>query len=130
MSVKSSVTVPDGSSKAARCYRVRLVRRLCGTADAELRSVVLVEGKSDGAAVEALAGRLGHELDAEGVSNVPMDGDGNAGRFLERYGPRGSVSVSPASTTRPKSATSGGRSSKSASGQTSRRSASTRARPT
>jgi OLD-like protein len=58
-------------------------------ADAELRSVVLVEGKSDGAAVEALARRLGHDLDAEGVSIVPMGGYGNVGRFLERYGSSG-----------------------------------------
>jgi hypothetical protein len=57
--------------------------------DAELQSVVLVEGKSDGAAVEALAQRLGHDLDAEGVSIVPIGGYGNVGRFLERYGPAG-----------------------------------------
>jgi hypothetical protein len=54
-----------------------------------LRSVVLVEGPSDAAAVEALAGRLSHDLDAEGVSIVPMGGYGNVGRFLERYGPSG-----------------------------------------
>ena len=58
-------------------------------ADVELRSVVLVEGKSDGAAVEALARRLGHDLGAEGVSIVPMGGYGNVDRFLERYGPSG-----------------------------------------
>jgi OLD-like protein len=58
-------------------------------ADAELRSVVLVEGKSDGAAVEALARRHGHDLEAEGVSIVPMGGYGNVGRFLEQYGPSG-----------------------------------------
>jgi hypothetical protein len=57
--------------------------------DAELRSVVLVEGKSDGAAVEALARRLGHDLDAEGASIVPIGGYGNVGRFLERFGPSG-----------------------------------------
>jgi hypothetical protein len=55
----------------------------------ELRSVVLVEGKSDGAAVRALARRLGHYLDAEGVSIVPMGGYGNVGRFLEQYAPSG-----------------------------------------
>ena len=57
--------------------------------DAELRSVVLVEGPSDAAAVWALAGRLGHNLDEEGVSIVAMGGYGNLGRFLERYGPSG-----------------------------------------
>lgn len=57
--------------------------------DAKLRSVVLVEGPSDSAAVRALARRLGHDLDAEGVSIVAMGGYGNLGRFLERYGPSG-----------------------------------------
>jgi hypothetical protein len=58
-------------------------------ADVELRSVVLVEGNSDGAAVDALARRLGHDLEAEGVSIVPIGGYGNVGRSLERYGPAG-----------------------------------------
>jgi hypothetical protein len=57
--------------------------------DAELRSVVLVEGPSDAAAVRALAQRLGHDLDAEGLSVVAMGGFGNLGRFLDRYGPSG-----------------------------------------
>jgi Overcoming lysogenization defect protein-like, TOPRIM domain len=56
---------------------------------AKLRSVVLVEGPSDAAAVRALAVRLGHDLDAEGVSVVAMGGFGNLGRFLGRYGPSG-----------------------------------------
>jgi hypothetical protein len=55
--------------------------------DAELRSVVLVEGPSDEAAVRAFAARRGNDLDAEGVSIVAMGGYGNLGRFLERYGP-------------------------------------------
>jgi hypothetical protein len=58
-------------------------------ADAELRSVVLVEGPSDAAAVRALARRQGHDLDAEGGSIVAMGGYGNVGLFLERYGPSG-----------------------------------------
>jgi hypothetical protein len=57
--------------------------------DAEFRSIVLVEGPSDGAAVQALARRRGHDLDAEGVAIVAMGGYGNLGRFLERYGPSG-----------------------------------------
>src|SRR5919198_4000268 len=57
--------------------------------DAELRSVMLVEGPSDAAAVQALARRLGHDLDAEGVAIVAIGGYGNLGRFLERYGPAG-----------------------------------------
>ena len=51
----------------------------------ELKSVVLVEGKSDGAAVETLARRLGHDLDAERVAVVPTGGYGNLGRFLGRF---------------------------------------------
>ena len=58
-------------------------------ADATLRSVVLVEGPSDGAAVQVLAGRLGHELDGGGMSIVTMGGYGNLGRFLQQYGPAG-----------------------------------------
>ena len=57
--------------------------------DAKLRSVVLVEGPSDGAAVRALAQRSGHDLDAAGVAIEAMGGYGNLGRFLERYGPSG-----------------------------------------
>jgi hypothetical protein len=57
--------------------------------DANLRSVVLVEGPSDAAAIRALAGRRGHDLDVEGVSIEAMGGYGNLRRFLERYGPSG-----------------------------------------
>jgi hypothetical protein len=53
------------------------------------QTVVLVEGMSDQAAIETLAGRLGRDLSAEGVSVVPMGGATNIGRFLERFGPRG-----------------------------------------
>jgi len=51
----------------------------------QLRGVVLVEGTSDRLAVEALALRLGRDLQAEGVSIVPMGGFGNLPHFLERY---------------------------------------------
>lgn len=54
-----------------------------------LRSVILVEGDSDRAALESLAGRTGHDLVAEGVAVLPMGGATNIGRFLDRYGPRG-----------------------------------------
>jgi predicted ATP-dependent endonuclease of OLD family len=57
--------------------------------NAELRSIVLVEGPSDAAALLALARRRGDDLDGEGVSVVAMGGYGNLGRFLERYGPAG-----------------------------------------
>jgi hypothetical protein len=55
----------------------------------EARAVVLVEGTSDQAAVEALAERHGRRLADEGVAVVPMGGAQAIGRFLARYGPQG-----------------------------------------
>jgi hypothetical protein len=55
----------------------------------DVRAVVLVEGISDQAAIEALAGRRGLDLDAEGVSVVPIGGAQALGRHLNRYGPKG-----------------------------------------
>src|SRR5437879_1719410 len=55
----------------------------------EMRAVVLVEGISDLCAVEALAGRRGRDLDAEGISVVPIGGAQAIGRYLSRYGPQG-----------------------------------------
>jgi len=54
------------------------------------RTVVLVEGVSDQLALEALARRRGRNLDAEGISVVPMGGAKNIGSFLNLYGPLGS----------------------------------------
>lgn len=53
------------------------------------RVVVLVEGASDRAALEALAERRGRDLGAEGVAVVAMGGATNIGHFLAAYGPRG-----------------------------------------
>ncbi len=53
------------------------------------RAVVLVEGRSDQAALAALAARSGHDLDAEGIRILPMGGATNIGDFLTRYGPSG-----------------------------------------
>ncbi len=53
------------------------------------RAVVLVEGISDGRALEALAERRGRDLEAEGVAVVPMGGAQAIGRFLRRFGPEG-----------------------------------------
>jgi hypothetical protein len=58
-------------------------------AGANPRAVVLVEGTSDQVAVEALAERRGRDLEAEGVSVVPIGGAQAIGRVLTRYGPRG-----------------------------------------
>ena len=54
------------------------------------RAVVLVEGISDRRAIEALAERRGRVLRADGVAVIAMGGAKNIGRFLERFGPRGS----------------------------------------
>jgi hypothetical protein len=56
---------------------------------ARLRMVVLVEGVSDQAALEALAGRRGRDLDAEGIAIVPLGGATSIGRFLKLFGPQG-----------------------------------------
>jgi hypothetical protein len=53
------------------------------------RTVVLVEGLSDQAAVEAVARRHGRDLAAEGVVVLAMGGATNIGRFLGLLGPRG-----------------------------------------
>jgi hypothetical protein len=53
------------------------------------QTVVLVEGVSDQAALQALAARRGRDLAAEGIAVVPMGGATNIRRFLELFGPRG-----------------------------------------
>ena len=55
----------------------------------DLRVVVLVEGVSDQVAVETLAARRGLDLDAEGISIMPLGGATSIGRFLDLLGPRG-----------------------------------------
>jgi hypothetical protein len=50
---------------------------------------VLVEGISDRCALEALAERRGRDLDAEGISVVPIGGAQAIGRFLNLFGPQG-----------------------------------------
>ncbi len=55
----------------------------------EAGTIVLVEGISDQLALEALAGRRGRNLSAEGISIVPMGGSKNIGSFLDRFGPPG-----------------------------------------
>lgn len=52
------------------------------------RAVVLVEGISDQHALETLAQRRGRNLDAEGISIVPIGGATNIGHFLDLLGPR------------------------------------------
>jgi hypothetical protein len=56
---------------------------------ADVRTVVFVEGGSDQVALEALAVRGGRDLDAEGISVVPLGGVTSIGRFLNVCGPAG-----------------------------------------
>jgi OLD-like protein len=53
------------------------------------QTVVLVEGRSDQVALQALAARRGRDLAAAGIAVVPMGGARNIRRFLELFGPRG-----------------------------------------
>ena len=53
------------------------------------RTVVLVEGRSDRVALERLAGRLGYDLAAAGVTVVDVGGVTNFRSYLMRYGPQG-----------------------------------------
>ena len=55
----------------------------------EWRSVVLVEGLSDQAALHTLAERRQIDLAGDGVAVVPIGGATNITRFLELFGPRG-----------------------------------------
>ncbi|MCS0636986.1 ATP-dependent endonuclease [Streptomyces sp. LP05-1] len=54
-----------------------------------VRTVVLLEGLSDAAAVGALAASRGRDLAAEGVCVLPMGGAMNVGRFARLLGPPG-----------------------------------------
>jgi hypothetical protein len=53
------------------------------------RAVVLVEGLSDRAALQALAMLRGRDLAAEGVAIVAMGGAHAIGGYARRYGPQG-----------------------------------------
>lgn len=62
---------------------------LVGAAGAARRTVVLVEGSSDVAAVEALADRDGRDLDAERIMVLPIGGSRSFGPFVRAFGPAG-----------------------------------------
>ena len=51
----------------------------------DVRGIVIVEGASDRAALEALAERRGRDLQAEGVAVVPIGGAQAIGRFLTEF---------------------------------------------
>ncbi len=54
---------------------------------ADVRAVVVVEGVSDQAALEALAARRGLDLAAEGIRIARLGGAHSIGRFLAQLGP-------------------------------------------
>lgn len=54
-----------------------------------VRTVVLLEGPSDAAAVGALAASRGRNLAAEGICVLPMGGAMSVGRFARLLGPSG-----------------------------------------
>jgi hypothetical protein len=86
--------VDDERPAAPRAVRGRdtalaAVTAYARDAAASRGAVVLVEGLSDRAAVEALAARRGRDLRAEGILTVPMGGATNLGHFLDLLGPRG-----------------------------------------
>ncbi|MFJ8214539.1 TOPRIM nucleotidyl transferase/hydrolase domain-containing protein [Streptomyces sp. NPDC096033] len=60
-----------------------------GEAAPGVRGAVLVEGPSDHAALEALARRLGRDLEAEGICVLSMGGATNVARYAELLGPPG-----------------------------------------
>jgi hypothetical protein len=68
---------------------VRSALEVARTAADQGRTVVLVEGISDQAAIGALAKRLGRDLEKEGVTTVPIGGATKIWPFLEVLGPRG-----------------------------------------
>jgi hypothetical protein len=53
------------------------------------RAAILVEGRSDQAAVRALAARRGRNLDADAVAIVALGGVTNLGHYVDVLGPRG-----------------------------------------
>jgi hypothetical protein len=54
----------------------------------DVRAVVVVEGESDGIAIETLAERRGVDLAAAGVRIVQLGGAHRIGSFLDQLGPR------------------------------------------
>jgi hypothetical protein len=70
----------DGATEEA----VTVARTAAG-----IRSVILVEGVSDRAAVETLAERTGRHLDETGVCIVALGGATNIARYLTALGPDG-----------------------------------------
>jgi hypothetical protein len=61
----------------------------CRHLSSSARAAILVEGTSDLVAIEALADHRGVDLDAAGVTLVPMGGAQAIGHFLDLFVPQG-----------------------------------------
>ena len=80
----AAVTEAAGGSRAALVAAAARARSDPGSC-----AVVLVEGMSDQAAMDALAARCGRDLRGEGIFVVPMGGATNIGHFVDLFGPDG-----------------------------------------
>lgn len=74
-------------ARTVKMYAVNEQQTLAVGAD--VRAVVLVEGTSDQRALVTLAERRGRDLDAQGISVVPIGGAQSVGRYLRHFGPEG-----------------------------------------
>ena len=70
--------------EGASTPRRRLGRQICSRACESVRTIVLVEGVTDELAVALAARRAGRDLEAEGVSLMPINGAHAIGRVLRR----------------------------------------------
>lgn len=64
-------------------------RDVAETLASEISSIVLVEGASDLAALEAIAARIDRELASDGITIIPMGGATSVRRFARLLGPEG-----------------------------------------
>src|SRR3981189_3642861 len=80
----AAVTTAAGAGSAALAAAAARARSDPGSC-----AVVLVEGMSDQAEVQALADRSGRALRADGIFVVPMGGATNIGHFVSLFGPGG-----------------------------------------
>ena len=82
-----SATVEWAAAGESSANAAKQARRIA--TEAGLRMIAFVEGVSDRVAVETLAGRRGHDLDADGVCVLPIGGATSIGRFIDLIGPTG-----------------------------------------
>ncbi|WP_442785661.1 TOPRIM nucleotidyl transferase/hydrolase domain-containing protein [Actinacidiphila sp. DG2A-62] len=91
----ASTSASTSASRARHAHHTRPSHEACEAAVRDLaarlrvRVVVLLEGPSDAAAVDALAARRGRDLAAEGVCVLPIGGAMSVGRYARLLGPAG-----------------------------------------